>query len=344
MGTGEAAGEDRARQAAEKAIANPLLDEISLNGAKGVLINITGGYDMTLFELDEAANIIRDKVDADANIIVGSTLDPEMEGMIRVSVVATGIEAQADAQTLDVPRRKLSEPLVPVTQAEQARQPEPRPEPAPVVAVAPEPQPEVRREAPREQYAAAPRPAAGYHRPHPAEPARPQPAMQRPAPEPEVIETYAPEPVQDELDLHHYHAQQAQHAHHAAIARVRENAPRPPASQPRPAPVEAQQAPQQSRAPGTPSPETLARLREAVARQPAQGYQRRAPEPMPQPQAQERHSRFGLGALINKMAGTGADAPAPRPQPPVSAYDDDPQTRAEQDRIEIPAFLRRQAN
>jgi cell division protein FtsZ len=80
MGTGEASGEDRAVQAAEKAIANPLLDEISLNGAKGVLINITGGYDLTLFELDEAANIIREKVDPDANIIVGSTLDTSMEG------------------------------------------------------------------------------------------------------------------------------------------------------------------------------------------------------------------------------------------------------------------------
>ena len=75
MGTGEATGENRAVQAAEKAIANPLLDEISLHGAKGVLINITGGYDLTLFELDEAANIIREKVDPDANIIVGSTLD-----------------------------------------------------------------------------------------------------------------------------------------------------------------------------------------------------------------------------------------------------------------------------
>ncbi len=93
MGTGEASGENRAQEAAERAIANPLLDEISLNGARGVLINITGGYDMTLFELDEAANVIRDKVDADANIIVGSTLDPDMDGTIRVSVVATGIDA-----------------------------------------------------------------------------------------------------------------------------------------------------------------------------------------------------------------------------------------------------------
>ena len=92
MGTGEASGEDRAIQAAEKAIANPLLDEISLNGARGVLINITGGNDLTLFELDEAANRVRDEVDPDANIIIGSTMDPEMQGSIRVSVVATGID------------------------------------------------------------------------------------------------------------------------------------------------------------------------------------------------------------------------------------------------------------
>ncbi len=93
MGTGEASGENRAQQAAEKAIANPLLDEISLSGARGVLINVTGGNDMTLFELDEAANRIRDEIDGDAKILVGTTLDPSVEGVIRVSVVATGIEA-----------------------------------------------------------------------------------------------------------------------------------------------------------------------------------------------------------------------------------------------------------
>ncbi|MDG1298694.1 MAG: cell division protein FtsZ [Paracoccaceae bacterium] len=93
MGTGEAEGEERALKAAEKAIANPLLDEISLSGAKGVLINITGGNDLTLFELDEAANRIREEVDPNANIIVGSTLDTSLEGKMRVSVVATGIDA-----------------------------------------------------------------------------------------------------------------------------------------------------------------------------------------------------------------------------------------------------------
>ncbi|WP_295047319.1 cell division protein FtsZ, partial [uncultured Paracoccus sp.] len=111
MGTGEASGENRAQEAAERAIANPLLDEVSLNGAKGVLINITGGYDMTLFELDEAANVIRDKVDSDANIIVGSTLDPDMDGSIRVSVVATGIDAAAALAEVPAPRRSMAEPL-----------------------------------------------------------------------------------------------------------------------------------------------------------------------------------------------------------------------------------------
>lgn len=97
MGTGEASGERRALEAATKAINNPLLEDMSLKGARGVLINITGGYDMTLFELDEAANHIRQEVDPDANIIVGSTFDETLEGVMRVSVVATGIEADAIA-------------------------------------------------------------------------------------------------------------------------------------------------------------------------------------------------------------------------------------------------------
>lgn len=93
MGTGEASGEERAIKAAEAAIANPLLDQSSMFGARGVLINITGGKDMTLYEVDSAANRIREEVgDADANIIFGSTFNSELEGKIRVSVVATGIE------------------------------------------------------------------------------------------------------------------------------------------------------------------------------------------------------------------------------------------------------------
>ncbi len=97
MGTGEAEGERRAIDSAESAISNPLLDDVSMRGAKGVLINITGGYDMTLFEVDEAANRIREEVDPDANIIFGSTFDESLAGKMRVSVVSTGI-ASDDAE------------------------------------------------------------------------------------------------------------------------------------------------------------------------------------------------------------------------------------------------------
>ncbi|AMN55780.1 cell division protein FtsZ [Labrenzia sp. CP4] len=94
MGTGEASGEKRAQQAAEAAIANPLLDESSMKGARGLLISITGGNDLTLFEVDEAATRIREEVDADANIILGATFDETLDGLIRVSVVATGIDRE----------------------------------------------------------------------------------------------------------------------------------------------------------------------------------------------------------------------------------------------------------
>ncbi|MBO0343691.1 cell division protein FtsZ [Roseibium sp. CAU 1637] len=97
MGTGEASGENRAQQAAEAAIANPLLDESSMKGAKGLLISITGGNDLTLFEVDEAATRIREEVDSDANIILGATFDESLDGIIRVSVVATGIDRELDA-------------------------------------------------------------------------------------------------------------------------------------------------------------------------------------------------------------------------------------------------------
>ncbi len=97
MGTGSASGERRAIEAAEAAISNPLLDDVSMRGARGVLINITGGADLTLFEVDEAANRIRSEVAQDANIIVGSTFEKELDGELRVSVVATGIQLEEGA-------------------------------------------------------------------------------------------------------------------------------------------------------------------------------------------------------------------------------------------------------
>jgi cell division protein FtsZ len=97
MGTGEASGEDRALTASQNAIANPLLDEVSLKGAKAVLVNVTGGLDMTLLEVDEAANAISDQVDPEANIIFGAAFDPTLDGKIRVSVVATGMDGSSIA-------------------------------------------------------------------------------------------------------------------------------------------------------------------------------------------------------------------------------------------------------
>ncbi len=147
MGTGEAAGDDRALMAAQNAIANPLLDETSLKGAKAVLVNITGGMDMTLLEVDEAANAISAEVDGDANIIFGAAFDPALEGKIRVSVVATGMDegvAQA-AQPTSQPafhdaRRTAAQPAPrptpPVDRYEPTRaeaRTAPAAEPAPIV-------------------------------------------------------------------------------------------------------------------------------------------------------------------------------------------------------------------
>ena len=117
MGTGEASGEARAIEAAEAAINNPLLDDTSMKGAKAVLINITGGMDMTLFEVDEAANRIRSEVDQDAVIIFGSAFDEKLEGVMRVSVVATGIEAMEQTSPLPFINEHVTMPAQPAMQA-----------------------------------------------------------------------------------------------------------------------------------------------------------------------------------------------------------------------------------
>jgi cell division protein FtsZ len=109
MGTGEASGEKRALSAAEAAISNPLIDDASMKGAKGLLISITGGKDLTLYEVDEAATRIREEVDQDANIIVGATFDETLEGIIRVSVVATGIDQAALSRGGTSPETRLTE-------------------------------------------------------------------------------------------------------------------------------------------------------------------------------------------------------------------------------------------
>ena len=165
MGTGEASGDDRALLAAQNAIANPLLDETSLKGAKAVLVNITGGLDMTLLEVDEAANAISAEVDGDANIIFGAAFDPALDGKIRVSVVATGMDEVATAKIEPVAPRQTAfqDPRRAAPVAEAPRAPEP-----------------VRREPVRAE--------AAYRAP---EPAPVVPTFQTPAPEP----VRAPEPV-----------------------------------------------------------------------------------------------------------------------------------------------------
>jgi cell division protein FtsZ len=318
MGTGEATGEDRAVQAAEKAIANPLLDEISLNGAKGVLINITGGYDLTLFELDEAANIIREKVDPEANIIVGSTMDTSMEGRIRVSVVATGIDASASNKA-DVPvaRRSMGAPLT----------------------LSPMHQPE------------APRAVAPAY---------------VPAPEPVMEERTAFEDAVETVADAAFDAAASKADMDADDLSLADDLP-PPAYRPQPAaqptlvrstPAAIEADPTEFVAPrprvaGQPSPEALARLQAAVSRpgNAAAKFARPVPVAAPTPAAPAAAApkpRFGIGSLINRMAGHleagGTTAPAPRAQPPVTSYDDDHDMGSDQDRIEIPAFLRRQAN
>jgi len=120
MGTGEAEGERRAIDAAEAAISNPLLEDVSMKGARGVLINITGGLDMTLFEVDEAANRIREEVDPDANIIFGSTFDERLSGKMRISVVATGIDVEASSQTrpmISLVSNRDAAPVAPLREA-----------------------------------------------------------------------------------------------------------------------------------------------------------------------------------------------------------------------------------
>ena len=179
MGTGEASGDDRALLAAQNAIANPLLDETSLKGAKAVLVNITGGLDMTLLEVDEAANAISAEVDGDANIIFGAAFDPALDGKIRVSVVATGMDEGVGQKIEPAATGGFHDTRRPATPTHAPARPEPRAE--------------TRIETPRpDPYRAEP------VRPEPvrAETVRPEPMRTEPARQPAArIETPAPQPV-----------------------------------------------------------------------------------------------------------------------------------------------------
>jgi cell division protein FtsZ len=314
MGTGEATGENRANLAAEAAIANPLLDEVSMKGARGLLISITGGHDLTLYEVDEAASRIRQEVDEDANIILGATFDSTLEGVVRVSVVATGIDLAAI--TVDDPMSEsrlaeAAERLRAQLQQARAQQAAPAVQPTPLVRHSEEPQA-----------------AAGYY----AEQAPAHGVYLEPAP-PRLA--YG-EPQYDAV------------GHDAPVS-----AYVPP-------------APEQPRAPRMPQIEDFPQpIQDQLRQQMGGGDHRRK-------SLFERLASFGASRQEDSLYGAPA-APAPRQHmapggQPSSAHAEygkrpaapapqgghsalDPHGRrplqqrsAEEDHLEIPAFLRRQAN
>ncbi|RNJ49836.1 cell division protein FtsZ [Methylocystis hirsuta] len=315
MGTGEATGENRANLAAEAAIANPLLDEVSMKGARGLLISITGGHDLTLYEVDEAASRIRQEVDEDANIILGATFDSSLEGVVRVSVVATGIDLTAITADDPTSESRLAEAAERLrAQLQQARaQQAPAVEAAPVLRHREEPQAAA-------GYYSEQAPAHGVY----LEPAPPRLAYGEPRFEAERHEAPAGAYV-------------------------------PP-------------APEQPRAPRMPQIEDFPQpIQEQLRQQMSAGDPRRK-------SIFERLASFGASRQEDSMHGAPA-APTPRPQmaPPGqpsathAEYGKRPAAQApvapgghaaldshgrralqprpsEEDHLEIPAFLRRQAN
>jgi len=362
MGTGEAEGQDRSRVAAESAISNPLLEDHSMKGAKGVLINITGGLDMTLHEVDEAANRIREEVDADANIIFGSTFDATMQGRMRVSVVATGIAAMAAQQpapnylSLDMNRPMqtgqpaLSRPVAPpvgrVAMPAAAMAPPPAPmaaapvaapvtpvAPPPMMAPAPAPMAAVAQAAPIAASVVAMTPASVAETPIAAQvmmvapveaPADPPPAPAPVAPPAPVAATPAAAPVAASqrplVDENDWRVSRAK-----VPVRTSEPVARPVAARP---------------AAESRSPNLFQRITGAFA----------APKPattsIAPPVAPAAEPPAARPAAENVVAV--APKAAARPAPAQASINLDVTERAkptrDDDDLQIPAFLRRQAN
>ncbi|SCW55468.1 cell division protein FtsZ [Rhizobium mongolense subsp. loessense] len=340
MGTGEASGQGRAMQAAEAAIANPLLDETSMKGAQGLLISITGGRDLTLFEVDEAATRIREEVDPDANIILGATFDESLEGIIRVSVVATGIDRamnEAAAKNFQPAAKPAIRPSAAVAPAPAAVQPAPvmqAPKPADPIAQT------IRMaeaEMERELEIPAPRPAAPVQQPVAQDAFRPQSRIFAAAQEAPAAR---PAPVQ--------------------------SAPAPVMSQPAPQQVMQQQPIRQE--PAMQQPVRMPKVEDFPPVVQAEIDHRAQPAAA---QAHEERGPMGLLKRITNSLGRREEEVAPemtaapaaasqqrRPlSPEASLYaprrgnlDDQgrsvPQARMmqEDDQLEIPAFLRRQSN
>jgi cell division protein FtsZ len=350
MGTGEATGEKRALRAAEAAIANPLLDDVCMKGARGLLISITGGSDLTLYEVDEAATRIREEVDQDANVIFGATRDDSLEGIVRVSVVATGIDSDllekgsapaVDAGIAEVAERLRTQVRTRHEQMAQAQRPvariETQPEPAPApqvhhVYAQPEPAPvqqpmmhndvTLRPMQPKASYEPAPEPVhAPMHEPAPL------PAAFIP-PRPEEVVRPPRMPRVDELPL--------------PGQRIMENrAPAPHAA---------------------PAPQLEKKRVTLMERLAAAGFGRRdgrdepVPAPAQAPAAQQPQPRqappqqhYAPPAQPQHPAPVHqeyAKRQAPQMRAPQGGLDmhGRPNQRMEDDQLEIPAFLRRQSN
>ena len=354
MGTGEAEGPDRARVAAESAISNPLLEDHSMKGAKGVLINITGGLDMTLHEVDEAANRIREEVDQDANIIFGSTFDATMQGRMRVSVVSTGISAMAAQQpapnylNLDVNR--------PIQTGQPALS---RPAPTPVGRVA--------------------MPTAAVAPPVPAAPPPPAPVMQQatptappaappPAPMPEPVVAQAPPMPVAEAPIPAQIESQVAYAPPPAAPQAPAPAPAPVATAPAPAPAPAPARPlvdesdwRISRPPARPPVRPTEPMARPAAARPVGGDSRApnlfqritgafssAPKGMTPAvtAAPATEPTVARPAPVENVVAVAQKAPPPRPAPVQANFDvsERPKPAREDDDLQIPAFLRRQAN
>ncbi len=306
MGTGEDDGERRAVGAAEAAISNPLLDDVSMKGARGVLINITGGLDMTLYEVDEAINRVRDEVDADANIIFGSTFDESMEGRIRVSVVSTGI----DLDTSRAPNTAAAGSLSVVSDRSIASPAQPPAERSPLT----RPAAGAIRSTTQQPAAEAPAPAPAASSPAVSS----APAMPAPQAAPEPAVATAPEPPR------------AERRDGAFIA------PRPVAS-PSPAATTVQREAadpfaeaEMANAPGGLEPRrgrNIFRRMTGLLRedeQPQSAPKAPSVQSTPEPQQPQQPAQPRLSGL-----DVGQRGPLPS---------------AEDDQLDIPAFLRRQAN
>jgi cell division protein FtsZ len=320
MGTGEASGDRRAVLAAEAAIANPLLDEVSMKGARGLLISITGGNDLTLYEVDEAASRIRQEVDEEANIILGATFDQSLDGVVRVSVVATGI----DQTTLEIHEPSASQVRIIEAQQRLRAQASARNQPAPIVADLPnvvESEPttaalsvanevDIRPAIPKTAaYAAPPTPRAEEPAPRDYIPPAPEQPLIRPARMPQIEDL--PPVVQHQIRVHRGEqlapAAQGETRRRSLLEKlaafgISRHDETPPAQAPRPI------------APSLPAPAPQRPGQTALHAEYGRA-QPRVASPRPAQGALDPHGRMGA-------------------RPPA----------LEEDQLEIPAFLRRQSN